>query len=74
MQFRFAQIVRHMFELDRIDVINGDKPISRRQEIVNRFQRHLKADGGFDMLILGSKHEFRMLRQPLLRPMPYRGR
>jgi len=44
-----------MFELDRIDVINGDTPIPRRQEIVNRFQRHLKADGGFDMLILGPK-------------------
>lgn len=55
MQFRFAEIVRHIFGLDRIDVINGDTPIPRRQEIVNRFQRHLKADGGFDMLILGPK-------------------
>ena len=55
MQFRFAEIVRHMFGLERIDVINGDTPIPRRQEIVNRFQRHLKADGGFDMLILGPK-------------------
>lgn len=55
MQFRFAEIVRHMFSLDRIDVINGDTPIPRRQEIVNRFQRHLGDDGGFDMLILGPK-------------------
>ncbi len=55
MQFRFAEIVRYMFGLDRIDVINGDTPIPRRQEIVNRFQRHLSADGGFDMLILGPK-------------------
>ncbi|MAY48283.1 MAG: hypothetical protein CML65_23940 [Rhodobacteraceae bacterium] len=55
MQFRFAEIMRHMFRLDRIDVINGDTPIPRRQEIVNRFQRHLAADGGFDMLILGPK-------------------
>ena len=55
MQFRFAEIVRHMFGLDRIDVINGDTPIPRRQEIVNRFQRHLETDGGFDMLILGPK-------------------
>lgn len=55
MQFRFAEIVRHIFGLDRIDVINGDTPIPRRQEIVNRFQKHLKADGGFDMLILGPK-------------------
>lgn len=55
MQFRFAEIVRHIFGLDHIDVINGDTPIPRRQEIVNRFQRHLKADVGFDMLILGPK-------------------
>jgi SNF2 family DNA or RNA helicase len=55
MQFRFAEIVRYIFGLERIDVINGNTPIPRRQEIVNRFQRHLKADGGFDMLILGPK-------------------
>ncbi|MFG6659486.1 DEAD/DEAH box helicase [Sulfitobacter sp. 915] len=55
MQFRFAEIMRHMFGLERIDVINGDTPIPRRQEIVNRFQRHLGNDGGFDMLILGPK-------------------
>lgn len=55
MQFRFAEIVRHLFGLEKIDVINGDTPIPRRQEIVNRFQRHLKADAGFDMLILGPK-------------------
>lgn len=55
MQFRFAEIVRHMFGLEQIDIINGDTPIPRRQEVVNRFQRHLKADGGFDMLILGPK-------------------
>jgi SNF2 family DNA or RNA helicase len=55
MQFRFAEIVRHIFHLERIDVINGDTPIPRRQEIVNRFQSHLKTDGGFDMLILGPK-------------------
>jgi SNF2 family DNA or RNA helicase len=55
MQFRFAEIVRHLFGLEKIDVINGDTPIPRRQEIVNRFQRHLSVDGGFDMLILGPK-------------------
>ena len=55
MQFRFAEVVRHMFGLDRIDVINGDTPIPRRQAIVNHFQRHLATDGGFDMLILGPK-------------------
>lgn len=55
MQFRFAEIIRHFLGLDRIDVINGDTPIHRRQEIVNRFQRHLSQDDGFDMLILGPK-------------------
>ena len=55
MQFRFAEIVRHLFGLEKIDVINGDTPIPRRQDIVNSFQRHLTHDGGFDMLILGPK-------------------
>ncbi|WP_312529549.1 DEAD/DEAH box helicase [Paracoccus sp. (in: a-proteobacteria)] len=55
MQFRFAEIIRHIFGLTRIDVINGDTPIPRRQEIVNRFQNHLQADGGFDLLILGPR-------------------
>src|SRR5690606_41335335 len=45
-----AEIMRHMFGLNQIDVINGDTPIPRRQEIVNRFQYHIKTDGGFDML------------------------
>jgi len=52
MQFRFAEIVRYLFGLEKIDVINGDTPIPRRQEIVNSFQHHLTHDGGFDMLIL----------------------
>jgi hypothetical protein len=55
MQFRFAELVRHYFGLEQINVINGDTPIPRRQEIVNHFQRHLTNDGGFDMLILGPK-------------------
>ncbi|WP_333848559.1 DEAD/DEAH box helicase [Phaeobacter italicus] len=55
MQFRFAEIVRHIFGLDRIDIINGDTLIPKRQEIVNRFQSRLNADSCFDMLILGPK-------------------
>ncbi|AUJ63885.1 hypothetical protein B9057_05975 [Aestuarium zhoushanense] len=55
MQFRFAEIARHLFGLEKIDVINGNTPIPRRQEIVNRFQQHLNVDGGFDMLILGPR-------------------
>lgn len=38
-----------------IDLINGDTPISKRQAIVNRFQKHLEQDDGFDLLVLGPK-------------------
>lgn len=55
MQFRFAELVRHYFGLEKVDVINGDTPIPKRQDIVNRFQTHLEYDRGFDMLILGPK-------------------
>ncbi|SER47602.1 Helicase conserved C-terminal domain-containing protein [Tranquillimonas rosea] len=56
MQFRFAELLRHFFGLNRVDVINGDTPIPRRQAIVDRFQQHLTGDGGgFDVLILGPK-------------------
>jgi SNF2 family DNA or RNA helicase len=55
LQFRFAEIVRNMFGLERIDVINGDTPVQRRQEIVNRFQSDRHANDKFDLLILGPK-------------------
>lgn len=55
MQYRFLELARAEFGLNRIDLINGDTPISQRQGIVNRFQRHLDEDGGFDMLVLGPK-------------------
>jgi SNF2 family DNA or RNA helicase len=55
MQYRFIELARAEFELTRIDLINGDTPIPRRQEVVNRFQRHLENDGGFDILVLGPK-------------------
>lgn len=55
MQHRFIELARAAFGLPRIDLINGDTPIARRQAIVNRFQRHLQADGGFDLLVLGPK-------------------
>lgn len=55
MQFRFAELLRHFFGLERIDIINGDTPIQRRQDIVNHFQRHLQGDQGFDVLILGPR-------------------
>jgi superfamily II DNA or RNA helicase len=55
MQYRFIELVRSEFGLERVDLINGDTPIPQRQAIVNRFQRHLQNDGGFDVLVLGPK-------------------
>lgn len=55
MQHRFIELVKREFDLPRVDLINGSTPIPRRQEIVNRFQRHLDRDEGFDLLVLGPK-------------------
>lgn len=55
MQYRFIELAKAEFGLSRIDLINGETPISQRQAIVNRFQRHLHEDGGFDVLVLGPK-------------------
>lgn len=54
-QYRFAEIVRQRFGLTRVEIINGDTPIVKRQKIVNEFQTHLTDDHGFDLLILGPK-------------------
>ena len=55
MQYRFIELVKREFGLPQVDLINGSTPIPRRQEIVNRFQQHLKHDRGFDLLVLGPK-------------------
>lgn len=55
MQERFIQLACREFKLGRIDLINGDTPIQKRQAIVDRFQRHLQDDEGFDLLVLGPK-------------------
>lgn len=55
MQYRFIELVRSELGLARVDLINGDTPIPQRQAIVNRFQRHLSDDQGFDLLVLGPK-------------------
>jgi hypothetical protein len=54
-QYRFAEIVRQRFGLTRVEIINGDTPIAKRQKIVDEFQTHLTDDRGFDLLILGPK-------------------
>lgn len=55
MQYRFIGLVKQVFGLNRVDLINGSTPIHKRQEIVNRFQNHLKDDRGFDLLVLAPK-------------------
>lgn len=55
MQHRFIELAKREFDLPRVDLINGSTPIPLRQEIVNRFQRHLDRDEGFDLLVLGPK-------------------
>ena len=55
MQHRFIELVKREFGLRRVDLINGSTSILHRQEIVNRFQRHLDRDEGFDLLVLGPK-------------------
>jgi len=55
MQHRLVELARARFGLPRVDLINGDTPISQRQAIVNRFQRHLDGGDRFDLLVLGPK-------------------
>ena len=55
MQYRFIELAKAEFHLDHVDLINGDTPIPKRQAIVNRFQKHLENDRGFDLLVLGPK-------------------
>ena len=55
MQYRFIELAKAEFGLAKIDLINGGTPITKRQAIVNCFQRHLDQDGGFDLLVLGPK-------------------
>ena len=54
-QYRFAEVARREFGLPAIDIINGSTPIRQRQLIVERFQRHMAEDGGFDLLVLGTR-------------------
>jgi Helicase conserved C-terminal domain len=54
MQYRFIELAKAEFGLGRIDLINGDTPIKKRQEIVNRFQQQRNSQG-FDLLVLGPK-------------------
>ena len=55
MQYRFVELLKSRYGLKSVDLINGNTPIKQRQSIVNHFQRHLKNDCGFDVLVLGPK-------------------
>lgn len=55
MQHRFIELAKVELGLKKIDLINGDTPIKKRQEIVNNFQKHIHESGGFDLLVLGPK-------------------
>ncbi|MHC2371314.1 superfamily II DNA or RNA helicase [Bradyrhizobium diazoefficiens] len=54
MQYRFIELAKAEFNLAKIDLINGDTPINKRQEIVNRFQQQQDTHR-FDLLVLGPK-------------------
>jgi hypothetical protein len=54
MQYRFIELVKAAFGLKRVDLINGDTPIQKRQAIVDRFQAGTGV-AGFDLLVLGPK-------------------
>jgi SNF2 family DNA or RNA helicase len=55
MQYRFIELLKARYNLENVDVINGQTPIKKRQEVVNRFQLNLKKARGFDVLVLGPK-------------------
>lgn len=51
----FAELIKIEFNLARVDIINGSTPIALRQQFVQRFQRHLEEDQGFDVLVMGPR-------------------
>ena len=55
LQYRFMELARREFGLTRIELINGGTPIAARQKAVENFQRHLANDGGFDLMVLGTR-------------------
>ena len=55
MQGFVAQWLRSELGLDNVSIINGATPIARRHRHVERFQQHVEADGGFDVMILSPR-------------------
>ena len=50
-----AQWLRSEFGLRDVRIINGQTAIARRKQYVEEFQRHLEADGGFDVMLLSPR-------------------
>lgn len=55
LQAWLAEFLKIEFDLPEVMVINGGTSINDRREITRRFQRHLKEDEGFDVLLLGPR-------------------
>lgn len=55
LQHRVAEILRRVFGLEVVPIINGKTPAKKRQPIVDKFQRHIRNDEGFDALILAPR-------------------
>ena len=55
MQYRFIDLVKREFNLAEVGLINGGVSVSRRQQVVERFQENLKHDGGFGVLVLAPR-------------------
>ena len=51
----FAELIKIEFGLERVYVINGDVGIDARKQMVDRFQRHLDNDEGFDVMVMGPR-------------------
>ena len=55
LQYWLAEYLAARYDFEKVDVINGSTSIPNRQAIVKRFQRNLKKDSGFDILVLGPR-------------------
>lgn len=56
MQHRFMELVKNTFKLATVNLINGQTPIPRRQQIVEEFQSgQLSLPGSFQVLVLSPR-------------------
>lgn len=55
MQYVVQTIIQSLFNLENVNIINGQTVIHQRQAYVDKFQQHLVDDNGFDVLILAPR-------------------